>query len=248
MAAPLPLKTSPLPSSGKVSPLVFQRSYYFFLLFSLHLCFSSPPILPPLFLLILFLLLLFFGALHVLGQADSDAAEALAHGLEQRVAEGVHADGVDAADTVDLDQVALDARHHGPDVQEGQDGEEDTPDQRQGDADQRRQQSVAPVLGDGEGGEAGFPHTVEAIGPCRLSDHVLKVHLKRPTERNSEKWWQTQWVDVNANYRLKEPFFLSFLLSAMWSCMMTQLSANATILLLFQTKTISVHMSVLAPY
>lgn len=117
--------------------------------------------------------------LHLLGRADSDAAEALAHGLEQRVAEGVHTDGVDATDAVDLDQVALHARHHGPDVQEGQDGEEDSPDQRQGDADQRRQQPVAPVLGDSEGGEAGFPHAVEAVGPFRLGNHVLKVYLKR---------------------------------------------------------------------
>lgn len=121
--------------------------------------------------------------LHLLACADSDAAEAFAHGLEQRVAEGVHADGVDTADAVDLDQVTLDARHHGPDVQEGQDGEEDSPDQRQGDADQRRQQPVAPVLGDSEGGEAGFPHAVEAVGPCRLGDHVLKVYLKSEEEQ-----------------------------------------------------------------
>lgn len=121
--------------------------------------------------------------LHLLGHADPDAAEALAHGLEQRVAECVHADGVDAADAVDLDQVALDARHHGPDVYKGQDGEEDSPDQRQGDADQCRQQPVAPVLGNSEGGEAGFPHTVEAVGPCRLGDHVLKVYLKREEAR-----------------------------------------------------------------
>lgn len=117
--------------------------------------------------------------LHLLGHAHSDAAETLAHGLEQRVAEGVHADGVDATDAVDLNQVALDARHHGPDVNEGQDGKEDSPDERQGDADQRRQQPVAPVLGDSEGGEAGFPHAIEAVGPCRLGNHVLKVYLKK---------------------------------------------------------------------
>lgn len=115
--------------------------------------------------------------LHHLGAGDADAAEALAHGFEQRVAEGVHADGVDLADAVDLDQVALHARHHGPDVHEGQDGEEDAPDQRQRDAHQRRQQPVEPVLGDRERGEAGFPHAVEAVGPGGLGDHVLKVHL-----------------------------------------------------------------------
>lgn len=117
--------------------------------------------------------------LHLLAQADSDAAEALAHGLEQRVAEGVHADGVDTTDAVDLDQVALDAWHHGPDVYEGQDGKEDTPDQCQRDADKRCQQPVAPVLGDSEGGVAGFPHAIKAVGPCRLSNHVLKVYLNR---------------------------------------------------------------------
>lgn len=91
----------------------------------------------------------------------------------------MHADGVDATDAVDLNQVALETWYHGPDVQEGQDGKEDTPDQRQRNTNQRRQQPVAPVLGDGESGEAGFPHTVEAVGPCRLSDHVLEVHLMR---------------------------------------------------------------------
>lgn len=120
--------------------------------------------------------------LHLLGGAESDVAEALAHGLEQRVAEGVHADGVHATDAVDLDQVALDAWHHSPDVQEGQDGEEDSPDQRQGDADQCCQQPVEPVLGDGEGGEAGFPHAVKAVRPSRLSDDIHKVDLKRRKE------------------------------------------------------------------
>lgn len=125
-------------------------------------------------------------SLHLLGHADPDAAEALAHGLEQRVAECVHTDGVDAADAVDLDQVALDARHHGPDVYKGEDGEEDSPHQCQGDADQCRQQPVAPVLGDGEGGEAGFPHSVEAVGPGRLGDHILKVYLKGRTQKGKK--------------------------------------------------------------
>ncbi len=42
-------------------------------------------------------------SLHHLGGADPDAAEALSHGFEERVAEGVHTDGVDSTDTVDLD-------------------------------------------------------------------------------------------------------------------------------------------------
>lgn len=115
--------------------------------------------------------------LHLLGHPDSDAAQALAHGLEERVAEGVHADREDTADAVDLDQVALDTRHHGPDVQEGQDGKENSPDQRQGDAHQCCQQAVAPVLGDSEGCEAGFPHTVEAVGPRGFCNHIFKFNL-----------------------------------------------------------------------
>lgn len=92
-------------------------------------------------------------------------------------------DGVDAADALDFDQVALDARHHGPDVYEGQDGEEDAPHHRQRDAHQRRQQPVAPVLGDGEGGEAGLPHAVEAVGALRLGDDVLKLDLETRQEK-----------------------------------------------------------------
>lgn len=152
-----------LPVSGKVWPPFSQRFDWIFLFFS-----GSVP--SPASLLA--------ALLHLLAEADADAAETLAHGLEHGVAERVHADGVDAADAVDLDQVALDARHHGPDVYEGQDGEEDPPDERQGDAHQGRQQPVAPVLGYGEGGEAGFPDAVEAVGPCRLGNHVLKIYLR----------------------------------------------------------------------
>lgn len=165
-----------LPISGKVSP-----PFLIFFFFFSALRRPSPASLLSLLL-------------HLLAGADSDAAETLAHGLEQRVAERVHADGVDAADAVDLDQVALDARHHGPDVYKGQDGEEDSPDQRQGDPHQRRQQPVAPVLGHGEGGEAGFPDAIEAVGPRRLGDHVLEVHL----EREEENWsWNTMRTSHN---------------------------------------------------
>lgn len=138
-----------------------------------------PPCIPP----SLFLYL----PLHLLGGAEPDVAEALAHGLEQRVAERVYEDGVDAADTLDLDQVALDARHHGPDVYEGQDGEEDAPHHRQRDAHQRRQQPVAPVLGDSEGGEAGLPHAVKAVGAGRLGDHVLELDLETRQEKKRSR-------------------------------------------------------------
>lgn len=164
--------------------MFFSFSFIFFFFSALNLCFP-PSSLPSSSL---------HRSLHLLGGADPDVAEALAHGLVQRIAERVYEDGVDAADALDLDQVALDARHHGPDVYEGQDGKEDAPHYRQRDAHQRRQQPVAPVLGDGEGGEAGLPHAVEAVGARRLGDHVFKFDLERrqrkkehqPLEQNNQ--------------------------------------------------------------
>lgn len=59
----------------------------------------------------------------------SDAAEHFAYGLKQWVAERVDADRIDAANALDLNQVAPYARHHRPDVQERQNGKVDAPDE-----------------------------------------------------------------------------------------------------------------------
>lgn len=115
--------------------------------------------------------------LDLLPESDSDVAADLGECLEERVAEGVDAEGVDSADALDLYQVALDAGHHCPDVAEGDEGEEEAPDDCQRDAQDGREQPVAPVLADGEGGVAGFPDTVKAVCSHRLSYHILKVHL-----------------------------------------------------------------------
>ena len=117
-------------------------------------------------------------ASHFLPQHHLDVAADLAQGSAEWVAEGADAERVDVADTLDLDQVALDAGHHRPDVAEGDAGEQEAPEQSQRDAQQRGQQAVAPVLGDGEGGVAHLPHTVEAVGAHRLRDHVFKIHLQ----------------------------------------------------------------------
>lgn len=114
----------------------------------------------------------------LLPQQDLDATAYLAQSGEDGVAKGAHAEGVDVADTLDLDQVTLDAGHHCPDVAEGDTGKQEAPKQCQWHAQQRGQQAVAPVLGHGEGGIADLPHTVEAVGTYRLSDHILKVHLQ----------------------------------------------------------------------
>lgn len=116
-------------------------------------------------------------ALHFLPQQHLDAAAHLAQGGEERVAESADAERVDVADALDLNQVALDTRHHRPDVAEGNAGEQEAPEQGQWHAQQRGQQAVAPVLGDSEGGVAHLPHAVKAVGAHGLRDHVLEVHL-----------------------------------------------------------------------
>lgn len=115
--------------------------------------------------------------LNLLPESNSDVAADLGECLKEGVTEGVDAEGVDPADTLDLYQVALDAGHHCPDVAEGDEGKEEAPDDGQGDAQDGREQPVAPVLADGEGGVAGFPDTIEAVRSHGLSYHILKIHL-----------------------------------------------------------------------
>jgi len=117
------------------------------------------------------------GDLDLLPESNSDVAADLGERLKERVAEGVDAERVDPADALDLYQVALDAGHHCPDVAEGDEGEEEAPDDCQGDAQDGGEQPVAPVLADGEGGVAGLPDAVEAVRSHGLGYHVLKIHL-----------------------------------------------------------------------
>jgi len=117
------------------------------------------------------------GDLDLLPESNSDVAADLGERLKERVAEGVDAERVDPADALDLYQVALDAGHHCPDVAEGDEGEEEAPDDCQGDAQEGGEQPVAPVLADGEGGVAGLPDAVEAVRSHGLGYHVLKIHL-----------------------------------------------------------------------
>lgn len=106
-------------------------------------------------------------------------AEDFAHGLEEGIAEGLDDERVDTVDALRLDQAALDAGNHSPDVAEGDAGEQEAPEQSHGDAKDGRQDAVTPVLGHGEGGVAELPHSIQAVGPVRLSDDVLKLHLMR---------------------------------------------------------------------
>ena len=117
-------------------------------------------------------------ASHFLPQHHLDVAADLAQGGKEWVAEGADAERVDVTDALDLDQVALDAGHHRPDVAEGDAGEQEAPEQGQWDAQQCGQQAVAPVLGDCEGGVAHLPHAVKAVGAHGLRDHVFKIHLQ----------------------------------------------------------------------
>lgn len=81
------------------------------------------------------------------------------------------------AQALRLQQTAPYARAHHPHVAERQYGKQHAPQQRQGHAQEGRQQAVAPVLRDGEGGVAGLPNAVQAVGSVRLSDDVVKVQL-----------------------------------------------------------------------
>lgn len=78
-----------------------------------------------------------------------------------------------------LDQAAFDAGHHSPDVAGGDQGEQETPEESHGDAEDGRQNAVAPVLGHGEGGVAELPDAVQAVCPVRLCDDILKLYLIR---------------------------------------------------------------------
>lgn len=115
--------------------------------------------------------------LDLFAQGHTHAAEDLAQSFEEGITEGLDAEGVDAADALGLDQAALDARHHSPDVAERDAGKQEAPDERHRDTKDGRQDAVAPVLGHGEGGVAELPHPVQAVCAVWLSDDVLKLHL-----------------------------------------------------------------------
>lgn len=109
--------------------------------------------------------------------ADADIAEYLANSFEERITEGVDIDGIDAADALNLNQEALDARYNCPDVQEREDGEVNAPDERHGNAEDGRQQAVKPIFCHSEGGETGLPDAVETVCPFGFCNHIFKVNL-----------------------------------------------------------------------
>lgn len=91
----------------------------------------------------------------------------------------MNAEGVDAADALRLNQTALDAGNHSPDVAEGDARKQEAPEQSDGDAKDCRQDAVAPVLGHSEGGVAELPHPIQAVCAIRLRNDILKLHLIR---------------------------------------------------------------------
>lgn len=110
-------------------------------------------------------------------RADADVAEYLANSFKEWIAEGMDVDGVDAADALNLNQEALDARYNRPDVQEGENGKVNAPDECHWDAEDRRQQAVKPIFCHSEGGEAGLPDAVETVCPFWFCNHIFKVNL-----------------------------------------------------------------------
>lgn len=114
---------------------------------------------------------------------DADTAEYFASGVKQWVKEGVDADGIDAAEALNLNHETLDVWHNHPDVHEGNNGEVNAPEKGQRDAHEGRQQAVEPVFGHGEGGEAGLPDAIEAVDSLWFGDHVFKINLKGRKDR-----------------------------------------------------------------
>lgn len=111
------------------------------------------------------------------------------------------ADRVDSTQALGLDQIALNAGHDCPDVTEGDAGKTEAPQQRHWDAKDGRQHTVAPVLGDGEGGVADLPHSIHTVGAVGLSYHILKIHLELLEEkRHGEICWLVQ---ISTNHPIK---------------------------------------------
>lgn len=116
--------------------------------------------------------------LHFFPYCCSDGAEHFADSLIKWITEGVDADGINPPDALDLNQVAPDAGHHCPDVEEGQNGKVNAPDESHGNAEDGRQQAIKPVFCHSEGGEAGLPDPIKAVGALWFGDHIFEVNLQ----------------------------------------------------------------------
>lgn len=127
-----------------------------------------------------------FGAF--LDQGHSDIAANLSHGFKEWVAEGTYAQGIAAPTALHLYKVALDTWHGTPDVAEGDTSEEEAPKQCEWHSQGPWQNPVAPILANGEGGVANFPHPIKAVGALRLSNHIFKVHLAKLEEKLWVRW------------------------------------------------------------
>lgn len=106
-----------------------------------------------------------------------DITEYLANSFKEWVTEGVDIDGINAADALNLNQEALDARYNCPDVQERENGKVNAPDERHRDAKDGRQQAVEPIFCHSEGGKAGLPDAVKTVCPFWFCNHIFKVDL-----------------------------------------------------------------------
>lgn len=84
--------------------------------------------------------------LGLFSQCHTHTAENLAQSFKEGIAEGLNAEGVNAADALRLDQTALNAGNHSPDVAEGDAGEQEAPEQSDRDAEDGGQNAVAPIL------------------------------------------------------------------------------------------------------
>lgn len=142
---------------------------------------------------------------------DADIAEYFANSLKEWVTEGVDVDGIDTADALNLNQETLNAGYNGPDVQEGENGKVNAPDERHWDAKEGRQQTVKPVLRHSEGGEAGLPDAIETVCPFWFCNHIFKINLKGKSNRHELEIKEKREKSISTYARIYFCFYVQVL-------------------------------------
>ena len=74
-----------------------------------------------------------------------------------------------------------------PDVDHGDEGEDERPEEGAGNGDQRREQPVEPALRLREEHEGQFPHALEAVGVVGLGEDVVEADLQLRGRKSSNE-------------------------------------------------------------
>ncbi len=115
----------------------------------------------------------------VLPVVDGDAGEDQPHAGVQRVQEGPDEAAEHPLHQVEGELHQFDDRGQHPDVEDGDEGEDDGPQEGAGDGHDGSQEAVDPQLAAGEEDEGQAPHPLEALRGVRLGEHVVEAKLER---------------------------------------------------------------------